>query len=159
MFPFSGVVRFPRLIFFSSSPMFFTKNETSCSIQSLMRPLLWLAQVLAKHHQQPHTDPQLHNLSSHCCLFLPAPHSQCPKMTFLNRVRCFRSNLSRLSTLLFLFSLFFGFLCCSFISSFYLFIFIPFEIPTNLDLLSTLPMIYSSTTTLSIPSILFLHLP
>jgi hypothetical protein len=92
--------------FFSSSPMFFIKNETSCSIQSLMRPLLRFAQVLAKHHQQPHTDPQLHNLSSHCYLFLPVPHSQCPKMTFLNRVRCFRSNLSRLSTLLFLFFLF-----------------------------------------------------
>lgn len=117
--------------------MFFIKNETSCSIQSLMRPLLWLAQVLAKLHQEPHTDPQLPNLSSRCCLFLPAPYSQCPKMTFLNRVRCFRSSLSRLLTLSFFFFLFFLFFRFLVLFSLYLFIFIPFETPTNLDLLST----------------------
>ncbi|KIM41053.1 hypothetical protein M413DRAFT_158708 [Hebeloma cylindrosporum] len=75
------------------APMFFTKNETSCSIRSLMRPFLWLVRVLAKRHQQPRIDLPLHNLSSHC--FMPPPHSRCcPRTTCLNRVRSFRSSFS-----------------------------------------------------------------
>jgi len=113
-FPFFSL--YPDFLIFFSSPMFFTKNETYCLIRNPMRPLLWLVQVLAKRHQQPHTDPQLRNLSSHC--FMPAPHNRYPRTTFLNRVRSSRSNLSQFppSFSFYPFFFFFGFLCCSFIT-------------------------------------------
>lgn len=94
------------ILFLFPSPMFFIKNETCCLIQSPMHPLLWFVRVPAKHRQQPHTDLQLHNPSSHYCLFMVAPHNRCPRTTFLNQVRCFRSSFSFASSFLWLLVLF-----------------------------------------------------